>query len=64
MAEEKLVKIRLIKSLIGIPEKHRRIVRSLGLRKISSTVIQKHNPQIQGMIYKVRHLVRAERVKK
>ncbi len=64
MAEEKLVKIRLIKSLISIPEKHRRIVRSLGLRKINSTVIQKHNPQIQGMIYKVRHLVRAERVKK
>ena len=64
MAEEKLVKIRLIKSLISVPEKHRRIVRSLGLRKINSTVIQKHNPQIQGMIYKVRHLVRAERVKK
>ena len=45
MAKEELIKIRLVKSLIGVPEKHKRVIRALGLKKINSTVVQKNNPQ-------------------
>jgi len=58
------IKIQLIKSLIGVPEKHKRIVKSLGLRKRNSTVIQVDSPGIRGSVFKVGHLVKVERVKK
>ena len=64
MAKEELIKIRLVRSLIGIPEKHKRVIRALGLKKINSTVVQKNNPQIQGMIFKVNHMISTERVGK
>jgi large subunit ribosomal protein L30 len=58
------VKIQLVKSTIGVPEKLRRVVRALGLRKTNSTVVKDINPAIQGMIFKVSHLVKVERVEK
>jgi large subunit ribosomal protein L30 len=64
MAKEELIKIRLVKSLIGVPEKHKRVIRALGLKKINSTVVQKNNPQIQGMIYKVNYMLSTERAGK
>ncbi len=59
----KKIKIQLIKSLIGVPEKQKRIVKSLGLGKCNSTVIQVDNPGIQGSVFKISHLVKVERVK-
>ncbi|MFK5954467.1 MAG: 50S ribosomal protein L30 [Desulfobacterium sp.] len=56
------VKITQIRSIIGRPEKHRRILRALGLRKINMTVEHKNNPAILGMAKKVPHLVRVEEV--
>lgn len=56
------VKITQIRSIIGRPEKHRRIVRALGLKKINMTVEHKNNAAIMGMVKKVPHLVRAEEV--
>ena len=64
MAKEELIKIRLVRSLIGIPEKHKRVIRALGVKKINSTVVQKNNSQIQGMIFKVNHMISTERVEK
>jgi len=64
MAKQELVKIRLVKSTIGVPETQRKTVRALGLRKLNSSVVQKNSPQIQGMISKVRHLIETERVEK
>lgn len=58
------IKIQLIKSLIGVPEKHKKIVKSLGLGKQNSTVIQADSPEIRGSVFKVSHLVKVERVKK
>lgn len=58
------IKIQLIKSLIGVPEKHKKIVKSLGLGKRNSTVIQADSPEIQGSVFKVSHLVKVERIKK
>ncbi len=62
MSDAKL-KITQVRSLIGRPEKHRRIVKALGLRRNQTTVIQDDNPMIRGMVFKVRHLVNVEEVK-
>jgi large subunit ribosomal protein L30 len=58
------IKIQLTKSLIGVPEKLKKVVKALGLVKLNSTVIQSNTPEIQGSIFKVSHLVKVERVKK
>ena len=56
------IKITLVKSVIGAIPKQRATVQALGLKKTNSSVIQKDNPQIRGMIHKVRHLVKVEEV--
>lgn len=53
----KKLKITLKRSLIGRPENQRVIVRTLGLRKISQTVVHDDVPAIRGMINKVGHLL-------
>lgn len=54
------LKITLIKSMIGRPEKHRRILRGMGLTKMNKTVELENTPSIRGMVNKVPHLVRIE----
>ncbi len=56
----KQVKIRLVRSLIGRPQKQREVIKGLGLRRIDSEVIRKDCPEIRGMIRKVPHLVKVE----
>lgn len=55
-----ILKVTLVKSMIGRPEKHRRILRGMGLTKISRTVQLKDTPTVWGMIKKVSHLVKVE----
>ncbi len=55
-----ILKVTLVKSMIGRPEKHRRILRGMGLTKISRTVQLKDTPAVWGMIKKVSHLVKVE----
>lgn len=52
--------LKLTKSVIGKPEKHRKIVASLGLRKLNQTIERPDSPSIRGMISAVSHLVSAE----
>ena len=54
------VKITLRKSVIGRPEKHRRTVQSLGLRKLNKTVVLTDTPTVRGMIRKVSHMLAVE----
>jgi large subunit ribosomal protein L30 len=54
------IKIRLVRSTIGTLPKQRATVRSLGLRKIGSTVEQEARPEILGMVKVVSHLVSVE----
>ncbi|MDR2500919.1 MAG: 50S ribosomal protein L30 [Treponema sp.] len=54
------IRIRLTRSVIGSLPKQRATVRSLGLRKIGSTVEQEESPSIRGMLKVVAHLVRVE----
>jgi large subunit ribosomal protein L30 len=58
MAEK--VKITLIKSMIGRPEKHRQVLRGMGLTRVNQTVALPDTPAVRGMIRKVSHLVKAE----
>lgn len=52
--------VTLIKSMIGRPEKHRKVLRGMGLTKVNKTVQLEDSPAIRGMIHKVSHLVKAE----
>jgi len=56
----KKLKITLKKSMIGRPEKHRRVLRSLGLGKPNKTVVLNDTATIQGMIRKVSHMLEVE----
>ncbi len=59
----KRIRIKLIRSIIATKPAQRATVRSLGLRKIGSTVEQDVNPAILGMVKKVAHLVEVEEIK-
>jgi len=54
------VKVTQIKSGIDRPERQKRTLQALGLRKVNATVEVEATPQIQGMIRKVNHLVKVE----
>ena len=60
MAEK--IRIRLVKSVIHSKPEQRRTVRSLGLRKIGSSVEQEKSPAILGMVRVVAHLVSVEEI--
>ena len=51
------VKITQVVSSIKKTENQKRVLRSLGLGKINSTVEQELTPSIKGMLNKVNHLV-------
>jgi large subunit ribosomal protein L30 len=55
-----MIKITLRRSMIGRPEKHRRILRAMGLCKLNRSVVLKDSATIQGMIKKVSHLLEVE----
>jgi large subunit ribosomal protein L30 len=59
MADKKsnLIKIKLVKSLIGSSEKQRRVVKGLGLTKKDQVVEHAESATIMGMVNKVSHLV-------
>ncbi len=56
------IKVTQIKGLIGQKEKLRRTVEALGLKRINHSVVHEDNPIIQGMVFKVKHLVTVEKV--
>ena len=51
----KMLKITKVKSVIGRPEKQRKILKGMGLTKLNKTVTLEDTPQIRGMINKVTH---------
>ena len=56
------IKVRQIRSTIGVPSKLGKVVRALGLKKIGQEKVHKDNNCIRGMINKVPHLVSYELV--
>ena len=59
-AEPKKLKITLIKSVIGAVQKKRAIVKSMGFRKLNSSVILPDNAATRGQIRLIRHMVKVE----
>jgi len=57
------IKITLIKSLIGRPEKERKTAKAMGLRKLNAAIIRPDTPEIRGQARKLAHLVRIEEIK-
>jgi len=55
-----MLKVTLIKSMIGKPEKQRQVLRGMGLTRINKTVELADTPAIRGMVRQVGHLVKAE----
>lgn len=56
------VRITWVKSTIGYRERQRRVIRSLGLKRLRQTVEHFDTPSIRGMVDKVHHLVTVESV--
>ena len=58
----KKLKVTLIKSVIGQKPSKVATVRSLGLKKISSSNVLEDNDAIRGVIANVSHLVKVEEI--
>ena len=52
-----MIRIKLVRSPICTPEKHKRIVRSLGLKKMNQIVERPDNAGFRGMVKKIPHLL-------
>jgi len=59
----KKIKVTLVKSTIGQKPEKKATVRSLGLKKINSTVVMEDTAVIRGMVNAVAHLVTVEEAK-
>lgn len=51
------IRVKLVHSAIGRPERQKATVKGLGLTKLNKEVTLKDTPAIRGMINKVKHLV-------
>ena len=58
--QARTLKVTLVKSPIGYAQNQKDTVRSLGLKKVNKSVMLPDNPQVRGMIYKVRHMLLVE----
>jgi len=52
------IRVEWYRSAIATPEKHKTIVRSLGLTKLNQVVERPDTPAVRGMVAKVPHLLR------
>ena len=59
--EKSGVRVTLRKSPIGTPERHRLVLRGLGLRRIRQSAVHPDTPQVRGMINKVGYLLEVDK---
>ena len=52
------IRIKLYRSPICTPDKQRRVVKGLGLRKVNQVVERPDTPAFRGMVKKVPHLLK------
>lgn len=57
------LKIKQVRSIIKTNFSQKRTIKALGLGRPNYVTVKPDNPQIRGMIVKVRHLVEVEEVK-
>jgi large subunit ribosomal protein L30 len=56
------IRITQIRSKIGKPERQKRTLEALGIKKMHHSVEHEATPQIMGMVVKIRHLVKVEEI--
>lgn len=56
------LRVTQIKSGIKQPERQKRTLKALGIRKMGRPVDVEATPQIEGMIAKVNHLIKVEEI--
>jgi len=56
------VKITQIRSVIDRSQRQKDTMKALGLRKMHQSIEKETNPQVLGMIEKVKHLIKIEQV--
>jgi len=56
------IRITQVKSKIGKPERQKRTLEALGIRKLNHSVEHEATHQILGMINKIKHLVKVENI--
>ena len=60
MAQDKKIKVTLVKSMIGTRREHRACVKGLGLSRLNQSVQVADTPANRGMIGKVSYMVKCE----
>jgi large subunit ribosomal protein L30 len=58
------IKVKQVRSLIGVPKKVKAVVNGLGLGKIGQERVYKDNTCIRGQVNKIKHLVSYELITK
>ncbi len=56
------LKVTQVKSVIDRPERQKKTMLALGLRKMHQSVEHDSTPQVQGMIAKVLHLIKVQEI--
>ena len=56
----KKIKVTQVKSIIDRPERQKRTMVALGLKKMNASVEVMGTPQILGIVRKVNHLIKVE----
>lgn len=56
------IRITQVKSKNGKPERQKKTLEALGIRKLNHSVEHEATPQILGMVTKVQHLVKVENI--
>jgi large subunit ribosomal protein L30 len=56
------IRITQVKSKNGRPERQKRTLEALGIKKLNHSVEHEATPQILGMVKKISHLVRIENI--
>ena len=60
--EDKKLKITLVKSTIGVVPKNKKVIESMGFKKLNSSVILPDNASTRGQLAKIGYLVKVEEV--
>jgi large subunit ribosomal protein L30 len=56
------IRITQVKSKNGKPERQKKTLEALGIRKLNHSAEHEATPQILGMVDKIRHLVKVENI--
>ena len=60
MADKKMMRVTLVKSMFGRLQRHMACVRGLGLRRMHHCVEVEDTPATRGMVNKVSYMVKVE----